>query len=86
MTKITVTRMYSGFSNVADSFSLGNMEHEGNAAASSYDLPDGYTVDGGVLYDPMGYACEIIAGHGGSLTLVSRAGTHGDTEMHLATA
>jgi hypothetical protein len=69
MTTITLTRHYSGFRNVADWYTIGSNEQDGNAAAKDYVLPEGYHLDdgptappGGVIRDPDGDQCEILAG------------------------
>lgn len=57
---ITLTRHYSSF---ADRrwYSVGNNEHEGNAAAADYLLPPGYSYDAvaGMIYDDAGNGCVI---------------------------
>ena len=73
MTIITITRHYNGFVNVADTYEVGNHEHEGNAAASNYVLPEGYTVSNGMIYDPAGYQCEVFGDERG-VFLMSLAG------------
>lgn len=79
MTKVTITRHYSGFTNVADKFSLGNREHEGDAAATDYNLPEGYEVDEtyNVIRDAAGYECAIALHGSGKPQLISRAGPIG---------
>ena len=76
MTTITVTRHFSGFADVADSFELGNAEHEGSTELGRYLLPDGYTLDSvyGVVRDAAGYQCGIYADNAGHPTLISLAG------------
>jgi hypothetical protein len=76
MTTITLTRHYSGFRNVADWYSIGNNEEDGNAAAKDYVLPEGYRLDdgptapsGGVIRDPAGGPCEILSSRNGPLLL-----------------
>lgn len=70
----TITRHYSGFSNVSDTFRVGNFEHEGRASVDDYDLPNGYEVDGLVVRDPDGYQCEIVLHSSGAPQLISLAG------------
>jgi hypothetical protein len=74
MTKVTITRHYSGFTNVSDKFSVGNHERDGDASVSDYLLPEGYEVDADVVRDPAGYQCEIIPHSSGRPQLVSLAG------------
>lgn len=71
---IIITRHYSGVVNAADSFEIGNTEHEGNAATSVYRLPEGYTLHQGRVYDTSDYACEIHPGDDGQPWLYSLAG------------
>lgn len=77
MTEVQITRHFSGFTNVADKFSVGNHEAEGSATLSIYKLPAGYTVSDGKIYDPSGIECLITA-ENGHVTLVSYAGKHAD--------
>lgn len=77
MTEVQITRHFSGFTNVADKFSVGNFEAEGSAAFSTYKLPAGYTVQDGKIYDPSGIECLVTA-EDGPITLVSFAGKHTD--------
>ena len=58
MIKVTLTRHYSGFRNVADSFSVGNNE-DASTSVASYELPAGYSIDGDVVRDSAGYECAI---------------------------
>lgn len=74
MTKVTITRHYSGFNNVADKFSLGNHEHDGAASVSDYVLPEGYAVDGEKIFDPANCECEIVPHDSGRPQLVSLVG------------
>jgi hypothetical protein len=71
---VTITREYSGFSNAADTFRVGDFEHYGNASASDYALPNGYNVDGLVVRDPDGYQCAIVLHTSGCPQLISLAG------------
>lgn len=86
MTTITITRHYSDMTNVADSFSLGHNEHDGNAAVAAYTLPEGYVVEAGAIYDPAGFVCAIVAGDTGkgAPLLVSRAGHCADQVLIVA--
>lgn len=77
METVLITRHYSGFGNVEDTFSLGNSEHEGNASLSRYDLPAGYTVKSDRIFDTADIECAICAA-GNKVMLVSRAGTCAD--------
>ncbi|WP_323034130.1 hypothetical protein [Pararhodobacter sp.] len=85
MQTVTLTRMYSGFTNIADSYEIGVHESEGKAACGDYILPEGYTL--GVdrmgadsVFDPAGYPCQIYARKHGPY-LVSMAGTCPDTPV-----
>jgi hypothetical protein len=71
---ITITRCYSGFCNVADTFRVGNFERDGNASATEYRLPNGYELDGLAVRDPDGYECAIVPHPCGRPQLVSRTG------------
>lgn len=82
--KITVTRHFSGFTNVADRFELGDHEHRGNASASEYYLPDGYSDGASAIYDPLGIRCEIVADEEGRPTLTSLTGRWTDTPLRRA--
>lgn len=73
-TTVIITRHYSGFINVADSFEIGNTEHENNSATGVYRLPAGYTMHDGRIYDTSDYACEIHPGDDGKPRLYSLAG------------
>lgn len=73
-TTVIITRHYSGFVNVADSFEIGNTEHEGSAATGVYRLPEGYTLHLGRIYDTSNYACEIHPGDDDRPRLYSLAG------------
>lgn len=83
MTIVTVTRHFSGFQNVADTFSIGNNEQDGSAAASEYSLPVGYSVSEGRIYDNFGIECMITASARGPV-LISRAGIADDTLLQAA--
>lgn len=83
MTNVIITRHYNGFTNVADTFSLGNHEVEGNAAASLYRLPVGYSVTNGYIYDSSDIECAIT-GEAGRVVLVSRAGYCADAVLKAA--
>lgn len=78
MTTVTITRLYAGFRNVSDRFAVGDIEHEGQAAAALYSLPAGYTVEDGVIYDPAGIMCDVVMGQRGP-KLMSLAGSLPDT-------
>lgn len=82
MTTIQITRHYTP-QNVADRFTIGNNEHEGDAAMTEYPLPEGYSVQDGRIYDPAGIECAIVAGKRGPV-LMSRAGDHPDTVLATA--
>ncbi len=72
---VTITRFYSGFCNVADTFRVGNFERDGRARTADYVLPNGYEIDGLVLRDPDGYQVEIIpSSRCGRPQLISLAG------------
>lgn len=81
MTTITITRLFSGFQNVEDRFALGDLEHDGNAAAGRYVMPAGYSVDTGLIRDPAGIECAIVDDGNGRPMLVSRAGMHADVVL-----
>jgi hypothetical protein len=59
---ITITRHHTGFYNVADQYSLGNNEHDGNASTTAYTLPSGYSFDPvcNDIRDPDGCVCAIV--------------------------
>lgn len=84
MTTILVTRHYSGFANIADRFSLGNHEHEGNASLASYELPAGYVLQDGVIYDTADIQCEIIDVDGAPVVM-SLAGRCPSVALQAAT-
>lgn len=84
MTTILVTRHFSGFANRADSFSIGDNEHEGNAACTRYTLPAGYSLADGAIYDASGFAARIYPGEAGEPVLVSLAGPAADTALVAA--
>jgi hypothetical protein len=66
MQTIIITRHYSGFTNVADTYQVGDHEADGNADVTAYDLPTGYSVQDGLVYDHAGWQCEVLHGdHGG---------------------
>lgn len=69
MQTIIITRHYSSFANVADSYQIGDHEADGNAAVTAYFLPPGYSMQDGLIYDKAGWRCEILHGdhgdHGG---------------------
>lgn len=75
---ITLTRHRSGFVNVIDKYTIGNSEHEGDAVASNYILPEGYSVTDSpgypVILDPECYVCDIVCHSSGRPQLISRAG------------
>lgn len=75
MAIVTITRHYSDFSNVADKLSVGNNEHDGDASAADYSLPEGYAVDAAynVIRDRDGYECAIVL-HDSNPKLISRGG------------
>lgn len=76
MAIVTITRHYSGFSNVADWFQVGNYEHEGNASVSDYRLPDGYRIEdrSGSIIDPAGVLCSVELHSSGLPQVISLAG------------
>lgn len=74
MQKIIITRHYSGFVNVADSYQIGDYEADGHADVTEYHLPTGYSVQDGFIYDPMGWQCEVLHGEHGGPALYSRNG------------
>lgn len=81
MTTLLVTRHFSGFVNVDDRFSVGDNEHEGDAATSKYRLPDGYTLHGETIRDPEGYECGIFLGSHDGPVLMSMAGPVADAPL-----
>ena len=83
MTKITITRHYIA-SNVADRFSVGNNEHDGNASIDTYVLPAGYHVDVGCVRDPNGIECSIVLGPHNGPRLISRIGNRPDVDLRAA--
>ena len=74
MTTLLITRHFSRFGNVEDRFTVGDREYEGDAAASEYRVPEGYTLDGDTIRDPEGYECGIFPGKGDAPVLISMAG------------
>lgn len=82
-TTITVTRHYSGVANRADTFSIGDREHEGNAAATKYLIPESYTLDKETneLVDPDGFVCRIVEGGGRKPFVMSTRGTRPDVYL-----
>lgn len=59
MNTIIITRHYNGFVNASDTLSIGNHEHEGNATATVYRLPDGYSAENGRIYNASGNGGEV---------------------------
>lgn len=72
---ITITRHYIA-SNVDDRFSIGDNEHDGNAAAAKYLLPAGYSFDAAdrVIRDKDGVECGVFLGPHNGPRLMSLAG------------
>lgn len=79
MTKITITREFSGFANVPDNYLIGS--DDSNAGTiNDYNLPDGYTIDARagwptVVRDRDGYECQLLAHPSGHPQLVSLGGS-----------
>ena len=80
MNTVIITRHFSTFNNVADSFVVGNYEGEGNAAATVYRLPEGYCVSNDRIYDKSDIECAIIA-EGSRVVLMSQAGSCPDVTI-----
>lgn len=64
MATIIITRHYSGFTNVEDTLEIGSHEYNGNAAATVYRLPEGYSTQNDVLYDCDGIECALYLDRG----------------------
>lgn len=73
---VTLTRHYSGFTNIADTYSIGDHERDGKASTRVYELPPGYTHDdeANVIRDPRGFQCAIVPHSCGRPQVVSLAG------------
>lgn len=86
MTAILITRHYSGFANVADHYTVGDNEADGNASVSHWRLPAGYVMHAyGFICDPAGYRCEIVPHTStGRPVLMSLAGTQPDAHLEAA--
>lgn len=80
---VMITRHYNGFVNVQDKLSLGNNEADGNAAATLYRLPDGYTVADGCIYDTADIECALVL-EGDEVKLISLAGKCADQILEAA--
>lgn len=74
MTKVIITKRYSGFRNVSDDYVLGNREHFGQAAAKEYVLPEGYTVQDDRVYDSDDIECALVPDDDGAPMLISLKG------------
>lgn len=83
MTKVIITRHYSGFCNVEDTYLIGNHEHHGRAYAAEFDLPAGYTVHNNRIYDAAGIECAIVP-DGDAPLLISRTGNCPDQRLTVA--
>lgn len=59
MNTVTITRHYNSFVNVSDTLTIGNDEYQGDAAATVYRLPEGYSVENGRVFDPAGNGGEV---------------------------
>lgn len=64
MTKITLTREFSGFRNVSDNWIIGFDDSKAGTIAD-YSLPEGFSVGKDwageeAIFGPDGYKCEII--------------------------
>ena len=83
MATVQITKHYSGFANVCDTYCLGNHEHAGMTEMTAYRLPDGYTYapDMDAIYDPDGWMCAIVDGADGYPVLISRGGTRPDARI-----
>jgi hypothetical protein len=70
---VTLSRRFSGFANVADSWHIGDdLDHAG--VTHDYVLPDGYTLDEMALLgiaDPHGIDCQIVSHSSGRPQLIS---------------
>jgi hypothetical protein len=79
MATVTITRAFSGFTNVADTMLVGAHDDVAGTVAE-YILPEGYTVDSDRIFDNHGFECFIETG----AVLVSRAGPAADVALVAA--
>ena len=76
MTKITITRAFSGFANVEDKMLLGRHDDVAGTVAD-YILPEGYAVAEDRIFDNYGFECFIDP----AAVLISRAGPAADVVL-----
>jgi hypothetical protein len=77
--KITLTRHFSGFNNVSDTWKIGNTETTDSAVYEA-ELPAGYglgktqILEEDVIIDPAGHSCTIVHHSSGKPQLISLSG------------
>lgn len=81
MNTVTITREFSGFSNVEDTMLVG--QHDVAGTVADYILPAGYTVHDGRIFDVNSIECFINPRRNG-VELISRAGSAPDVVLVAA--